>query len=86
MAEKEAYKISFGGWYQRTTLHLTEVYEFLSKGTSRLTSLSQSELTKFHNKLDIKSVSRETGYLDYVKVITNLGMEIRYYEEERNTN
>src|SRR3989339_864625 len=28
--------ITFGGWYQRTTMHLSEVFQFLSEGTSKL--------------------------------------------------
>lgn len=80
MAEKRVTKISFGGWYQRTTLHLTEVYEFLSKGKSRL-ELSDSKLKVFHDKLNLKSVTRETGYLEYIKAITKQGIKIRYYED-----
>lgn len=78
--EKEVTKITFGGWYQRTTLHLTEIYEFLSKGKSRL-KLDNDKLKELHSKLDIRSVSRETGYLDYIKTITKQGIEIKYYED-----
>lgn len=78
--EKEATKITFGGWYQRTTLHLTEIYEFLAKGKSRL-SLDNDKLKAFHNKLDIRTVCQETGYLDYIRAITKQGIEIRYYED-----
>lgn len=74
------YKISFGGWYQRTTLHLTEVYDFLANKYSRL-ELSKDKLEDFHAKLKIKQVSREVGYLEYVKSITKDNIEIRYYED-----
>ena len=80
MAEKGATKITFGGWYQRTTLHLTEIYDFLSKGKSKL-GLDEDKLREFRHRLDLKSVTRETGYLDYVKAITKGGIEIRYYED-----
>ena len=46
MAEKEVIKITFGGWYQRTTLHLTEIYEFLSKAESQI-DLDKDRLKEF---------------------------------------
>lgn len=79
-SEKESVKITFGGWYQRTTLHLTEIYEFLLKGKSRL-DLDIHKLRSYHDKLGLKSVTRETGYLDYVRAVTKDGIEIRYYED-----
>ena len=72
--------ITYGGWYQRTTLHLTEVYDFLAHGISRL-ELSKERLKGFKNELEIESTSREVGYLEYVKAQTVNGIEIRYYED-----
>lgn len=82
MAEKEGVvtKIFFGGWYQRTTLHLTEVYSFLAEGKSDL-ELSQEKLTRLHRALEIVSVSREAGYLEYIRAVTKDGIEIKYYED-----
>jgi len=74
------YTITYGGWYQRTTLHLSEVYNFLSYGTSHL-DLSPTTLQKFHHKLQLTNVNRESGYLEYVKATTTSGIEIRYYED-----
>jgi len=78
--EKGVTKITFGGWYQRTSLHLSEIYDFLSKGRSKL-GLDETQLNEYYSKLDLKSVTRETGYLDYVKAITKGGIVIRYYED-----
>lgn len=72
--------ITFGGWFQRTTLHLTEVYKFLVKGESDL-ELSHDELSSFRKNLDLKSVERKQGYLEYIEAETNSGIEIRYYED-----
>ena len=83
MVEKEKrglVKVTFGGWYQRTTLHLTEVYEFLARGRSRL-ELSKGKLRRHHEKLDLKSVVRVMDNLEYVKAVTNSEIEIRYYED-----
>ena len=76
----EEVKITFGGWYQRTSLHLTEVYDFLSKGESRL-ELSKNKLKEFHKDLNLKFAVKETGNLDFIKAETKNGIEIRYYED-----
>ena len=78
--ENEEVKITFGGWYQRTSLHLTEVYDFLSKGESRL-ELSKNKLKEFHKDLNLKFAVKETGNLDFIKAETKNGIEIRYYED-----
>lgn len=81
MAEKsEVTKVFFGGWYQRTTLHLSEVYDFLAEGKSNL-ELSVEKLKNFHDNFGLVSVSREAGYLEYVKAVTSEGIEIKYYED-----
>ena len=74
------YKITYGGWYQRTTLHLSEIYELFSVGTSQL-NLPKIEVKKFQEKLQLENVSRESGYFEYVRAKTQSGIEIRYYED-----
>ena len=72
--------VTFGGWYQRTTLHLTEIYDFFAHGISRL-ELSKDKLKNFREELEVEKVIREVGYLEYVKVLTKNDIEIRYYED-----
>ena len=74
------YKITYGGWYQRTTLHLSEVYEFFSHANSYL-NLDKEKLKQLHTALKLKTISREVSYLEYVKATTEDGIEIRYYED-----
>lgn len=74
------YTITYGGWYQRTTLHLTEVYDFLAYGSSRL-ALSPERLQKSLKGLVLEKVSREVGNLEYVHATTKNDIEIRYYED-----
>ncbi len=74
------YKVTYGGWYQRTTLHLTEVHALFSEGKSHL-KLSKEQLKKLSKGLDFVSVSRESDSLEYVKAVTSSGIEIRYYED-----
>ena len=74
------YTITFGGWYQRTTLHLTEIFNFLASGETNL-DLDKNRILKLRENLEIVSVSREVDYLEYVKASTKNGIEIRYYED-----
>ena len=80
MAKDEEYKIVFGGWYQRTTLHLSEIYDLFALGHSKL-NLPIEKLKKFHKLLNLKEVSREAGYFELVKAKTKSNIEIRYYED-----
>lgn len=83
MKKEGKYKITYGGWYQRTTLHLSEIHGFFAYGKSNL-PLSKKKLAELHKGLDLKSVSREAsevGNMEYLKAITKGGIEIRYYED-----
>ena len=80
MAEKNEVNVYFGGWYQRTTLHLTEIANFFADGRSDL-PLSSEKLIKLQEGLDLKRVSREAGYLEYVRAVSQEGIRIHYYED-----
>lgn len=73
-------KIYIGGWLQRTTLHLTELYDFLKYGKSHLDFPAQ-ELEKARGPLEIIDVTRESGPLEYILVKTGAGIEFRMYED-----
>mgnify|MGYP001560607571 CR=1 FL=1 len=73
-------KIYIGGWLQRTTLHLTELYDFLKYGKSHLDFPAQ-ELEKARTPLGIMDVTRESGPLEYILVKTGVGIEFRMYED-----
>jgi hypothetical protein len=77
---KYKFTLTFGGWYQRTTIHLSEIYYFLAKGKSKL-PLSESKLKQLQLGLDLSEVTRKAGYLEYVHAFTKQGIEIRYYED-----
>ena len=72
--------ITFGGWYQRTTMHLSEVFQFLSEGTSKL-DLDKDKLTELLKNLDIKKVERKNDYLEYIEAVTKENIIINYYED-----
>jgi hypothetical protein len=74
------YKITYGGWYQRTTLHLSEIYNFFDSAFSTA-ALSKEKLKKLQESLRLKVVTRENGYLEFVRASTKDGIEILYYED-----
>ncbi len=73
-------KVTVGGWYQRTTLHLSEVYAFLKERRSNL-PLSEKKLKEYHKKLQFISVTREYGHLEHIRAVTKTGIVIKYYED-----
>lgn len=80
MTNQKEYKVTYGGWYQRTTLHLSEIHFMFISGESKL-NLSKEKLKSLHQGLELVEVSREPGYFEYVKAKTRSGIEIRYYED-----
>ena len=80
MTTTKTFSVTFGGWYQRTTLHLSEIYDLFAMGRSKL-DLSPAKITLLQKSLNLKSVTRHAGYLEYVEAVTNDGINIRYYED-----
>jgi hypothetical protein len=80
MSDTQQFNVLFGGWYQRTTLHLTEIYDFFKLGKSQ-PELDQQKLNLLLQNLSFASVSREAEYLEYVRATTHDGITIRYYED-----
>jgi hypothetical protein len=73
-------KIYVGGWFQRTMLQLTEIYEFLIDGTSHL-KLDKNKLLKLHDELDLKNVEYCVNNLEYVSITTNSDINFKIYED-----
>ncbi len=74
------HKIYIGGWFQRTTLHLTEIWDFLKHGESQL-DISKDDLKSARESLFLDTVSRESGPLEYILVKTNKDISYRIYED-----
>lgn len=70
-------KVYIGGWFQRTTLQLSEVYDFLRFATSEL-ALDKNKLLKLHKNLGIKTVAYDIDCLEVLKfdTIDNIGIKI----------
>lgn len=72
--------IYIGGWFQRTMLQLTEIYDFLRKCESRL-KLDKAKLKKLHDALEIENVDYATAGLEYLIFETKPGISIKIYED-----
>ena len=73
-------KIYIGGWFQRTTLHLTETWDFLKHGKSNL-DFPKEKLDEVRDSLSLNEVSRESGPLEYIFAKTNKEINYRIYED-----
>lgn len=73
-------KIYIGGWFQRTTLHLSEMWEFLAHATSSL-AFEKKDLAKALAHLNLNQVTRESGPLEYILAQTKTSLQYRIYED-----
>lgn len=73
-------KVYIGGWFQRTTLHLSEIHAFLESGKSPL-RLDQNKLRNLHKALKIRSVSFISADLDRIDLVTASAVMIKIYED-----
>lgn len=73
-------KIFIGGWFQRTTLHLTEIWDFLKSEKTSL-DISQAQITEAKASLFITGLTRENGLLEYIVAKTADNIEFRIYED-----
>ncbi len=76
----EIEEVFIGGWFQRTTLHLTEVYDFLSRAESEL-ELDAVRLQEMRRALELHKVERKNWLLEYVEAIVGKGLKFRMYED-----
>lgn len=76
----KAEKIYIGGWFQRTTLHLSEIYDFLKDADSPL-KLDKNKLKELRADIDINSVEMKLGHLDSINIKNSLGIEVKIYED-----
>lgn len=72
--------IYIGGWFQRTMLQLTEIYDFLRLGESRL-KLDKQKLTKLRANLEVEKIDYATCGLEYILFETKVGINVKIYED-----
>lgn len=72
--------IYIGGWFQRTMLQLSEIYDFLREGTSRL-KLNKHKLTELHSNLGIGSIEYGVAGEEFVTFITSEQTRVKIFED-----
>jgi hypothetical protein len=73
-------KIYIGGWFQRTTLHLSEIYDFLKNAASPL-ALDKSKLKSLQKELKLKYVEMKVDDLEYIEMADDQGITIKIFED-----
>ncbi|MCD4761670.1 hypothetical protein K8R32_01805 [bacterium] len=76
----KAEKIFIGGWYQRTTLHLSEIYDFL-KGDDSPLDLSKEKLKSLRDKLELETVVMRATEFEHINVENKQGIMVRIFED-----
>lgn len=72
--------VFIGGWYQRTTLHLSEIYDFLHTAQSPL-ALDPKKLQDLRDRLKPKKVEMRIREFEYIYLLTENGIETRIFED-----
>ncbi len=73
-------RVYIGGWFQRTTLHLSETYDFLREGTSSL-GLDEKKLKKLQHGLELESVELKISGLEHIEVASKNGISLKIHED-----
>lgn len=73
-------KIYIGGWFQRTMLQLSEIYDFLREGTSRL-ALEQSKLDEYRKQLNIGKLEYNVSGQEYLTFTTSTNITVKILED-----
>jgi hypothetical protein len=73
-------RVYIGGWFQRTMLHLTEIYDFLREGTSRL-DLNKKKLLELREELKIKNLEYNVDGFEYITFSTEIGVNLKIFED-----
>lgn len=73
-------RIYIGGWFQRTMLQLTEIYDFLREKSSKL-KLEQEKLDELHKNLAIGKIDYGVDGEEYVEFTTAYDISVKIYED-----
>ena len=72
--------IYIGGWFQRTMLQLSEVYDFLRDGSSQL-KLNKHKLEELHESLSIGSIEYGVAGEELVEFLTSEQIRVKICED-----
>ncbi|MBQ6396492.1 hypothetical protein IJH89_02825 [Candidatus Saccharibacteria bacterium] len=72
--------IYIGGWFQRTMLQLSEIYDFL-RGEKTVLKLSEKKLDAFRDRLEIASIEYGISGEEYILLSSNAGVSVKIFED-----
>lgn len=73
-------KIYIGGWFQRTMLHLTELYSFLKNGETQL-KLDKKKLLVYREALNLDSIHSGVDGFEFIEFTTADGISVKILED-----
>ncbi len=73
-------KVYIGGWFQRTMLQLSEIYDFLRNGSSQL-DLDKRKLENLRKNLMIGRIDYYVRGLEYIEYMTSVGITVKIFED-----
>lgn len=72
--------IYVGGWFQRTMLQLSEVYDFLREIKTQL-KLDNKKLANYHKNLEIGKIEYGVQGEEYIEITTALNITVKIFED-----
>jgi len=72
--------IYVGGWFQRTMLQLSEIYDFLRECKSHL-NLDEEKLKEFRKNLGIGKIDYAVAGEEYIKFTTTFNITVKIFED-----
>ncbi len=72
--------VYIGGWFQRTMLQLTEIYDFLRAKSSKL-DLDQEKLNELHKNLAIGKIDYGVAGEEYIEFTTAYEITVKIFED-----
>lgn len=73
-------KIYIGGWFQRTMLQLSEIYDFLRECKSQL-NLDEQKLMESRKGLEIGKIDYGVSGEEYIQFTTSLHITVKIFED-----
>lgn len=73
-------RLYIGGWFQRTSLHLSEIYDFLVSKSSPL-ALDPRRLQKLHHALHPSRIQLRQGNFEHLVFFSENGIFVKIYED-----
>lgn len=72
--------IYVGGWFQRTMLQLSEIYDFLRAGEVKI-KLNPKKLDGYRKNLELGSIEYGVSGEEYLKFTTAAGVSVKIFED-----